>query len=267
MVLLGLPAWLKPDVALTLARFYLDQGDPGTAQAALKPLGMSLQEGPVLSDPVSLPDPLTHQVGLESLILLRLRLNRARAGQALQERQLGIDLADSLVSRALAVRRLGIALQALLLRAQIVALLGDTEASLADLRKAIELAEPEGYVRSFLDEGPAIVTLLRLLLTHPDQPGDRQASFVRHLLASYNANGPFFGSGDVRIEETLVEPLTDREMDVMRLIAEGLKYQEIAGRLFISLNTVRFYVKEIYSKLNVNNRTQAIEAAHKHHLL
>jgi LuxR family maltose regulon positive regulatory protein len=60
---------------------------------------------------------------------------------------------------------------------------------------------------------------------------------------------------------TLIDPLTDRELDVLRLMAEGLKYKEIASELVVSLNTVRYHVKALYGKLNVNNRTQAIERA------
>jgi len=56
-------------------------------------------------------------------------------------------------------------------------------------------------------------------------------------------------------------------MEVLRLIAEGLKYKEIAAQLFVSLNTVRFHVKSVYGKLNVNNRTQAIESARQLHIL
>ena len=70
-----------------------------------------------------------------------------------------------------------------------------------------------------------------------------------------------------RALEPLVEPLTDRELDVLRLMAKGLKYKEIADRLFISLNTVRFHVKAIYGKLNANNRTQAIAQARKQRIL
>ena len=60
-------------------------------------------------------------------------------------------------------------------------------------------------------------------------------------------------------ENQLIEPLTDRELEVMRLMAEGLKYEEIGECLYISLNTVRYHVKSIYGKLSVNNRTKAIE--------
>ena len=64
-----------------------------------------------------------------------------------------------------------------------------------------------------------------------------------------------------------IETLTDRELEVLRLMAEGLKYKEIAAELFISLNTVRFHVKAIYGKLNVNRRTQAIQRARQLRIL
>jgi LuxR family maltose regulon positive regulatory protein len=70
-----------------------------------------------------------------------------------------------------------------------------------------------------------------------------------------------------RLGDEMIEALTDRELDVLRLIADGLKYEEIAGTLFISLNTVRTYVKGIYGKLNVNNRSQAIAQAHEYKLI
>jgi LuxR family maltose regulon positive regulatory protein len=65
----------------------------------------------------------------------------------------------------------------------------------------------------------------------------------------------------------LVESLTERELDVLRLMAEGLKYQEMADRLFISLNTVRFYVKAVYGKLGVDNRVKALTVAREHGLI
>jgi LuxR family maltose regulon positive regulatory protein len=201
-------------------------------------------------------------------------LKQVHEGQRLSELQLGIDLAGCLVSRALPVQGIKIAIQALLLRAQMFAVQGNMEASLADLHQAVSLAEPEGYIRTFLDEGPAIAGLLKMSLQDPVSSARRQVSFTRRLLetfkSSYTTTRPGAAAGEPAISglaEGLIERLTAREMDVLRLMAQGLKYQEIAGRLFITLNTVRFYVKEIYSKLNVDNRAHAIEAAREHHLL
>lgn len=271
---LGLPAWIKPDIASHLARFYLGQGSPTTAEAVLKQLGLSMRDGSTISPISDNPDPLPYQDELKALIFLRLILCDIRKGQRLEELQQGIDLAGCLVSRALIEQRIEIVLQALLLRAQMVAVQGNMEASLVDLCQAVDLAEPEGYVRTFLNEGPAMIGLLKRSLKQRFHAGLLQASFVRHLLASSTQPDPIAVQGEAPIrhaapglEGKLIEPLTDRELDVIRLMAQGLKYQEIAGQLFITVNTVRFYVKEIYSKLNANNRTQAIQAAHKHKLL
>jgi LuxR family maltose regulon positive regulatory protein len=65
----------------------------------------------------------------------------------------------------------------------------------------------------------------------------------------------------------LIEPLSDRELEVLSLISEGLKYREVGLRLFISQNTVRFHIKSIYGKLEVNNRTQAVHKAHQLRIL
>ncbi len=85
--------------------------------------------------------------------------------------------------------------------------------------------------------------------------------YVKYLTAAFPVAQAAAGSGPAGSE--LPEALTGREVEVLRLIAAGLKYSEIAGKLYITVNTVRFYVKEIYGKLNVNNRTQAIEAARR----
>jgi LuxR family maltose regulon positive regulatory protein len=97
--------------------------------------------------------------------------------------------------------------------------------------------------------------------------GDRLNSYIDFLLSFFTL--PFKSSIQNQKSQinNLIEPLTERELEVLRLMAEGLKYEEIAGRLFISLNTVRTYVKGIYGKLNVNNRTKAIAAAHQHRLI
>lgn len=269
----GLPAWLKGDVASHLARYYLEQGNAAAAQALLEQMEFALPDWLALTDPAGLPDPLTHRAGLNAVLSLRFYLSQVRVGKRMEALQSAIDLAGSLVRRALPVQRVEIALQALLVRAQLETARGGLAAAQPDVRQAVELAEPEGYLRTFLDEGPAVAELLSLAARGPARLAEPQAEFIRQILESSNAVRPVpvqwqaNNSPDVPVEERLAEPLTERELDVLKLIAEGLTYQEIASRLFITLNTVRFYVKEIYSKLNVDNRTQAIRAAHRHKLL
>jgi LuxR family maltose regulon positive regulatory protein len=134
-------------------------------------------------------------------------------------------------------------LQALALRAQ-----RDVPAALAVLRRALELAEPEGYVRMFLDEGPAMADLLRAMGTH----GGTGPYARRLLIASGAPEQP------VRADQGLVDPLSPRELDVLRLLGTHLDGPDIARRLFVSLNTVRTHTKNIYAKLGVNNRRSAV---------
>jgi LuxR family transcriptional regulator, maltose regulon positive regulatory protein len=136
------------------------------------------------------------------------------------------------------------------------------------LGQALALAEPEGYVLLFAEAGLDIVPLLKGIKKDP-VAADRVKKYAHKLLnivsrKDKSAISPIEGS---RLGDEMIEPLTDRELDVLRLMIDGLKYEEIAERLFISLNTVRTYVKGIYGKLNVNNRSQAIAQAHQYKLI
>jgi len=187
----------------------------------------------------------------------------------------GIELASRLITGALQAQTLLVALEALLFRAQMHAALGSTEASQADYARALELAEPEGILGVFVEQGPLVAEALANLIRQ-GQLEATQARYVERILTAFPRLQP---PGTARGEqpspdlpagiepEALIEPLTDRELDVLRLMAEGLTYKEIAESLFISLNTVRSHVKAIYGKLHVNNRTQAVELARQLQIL
>jgi len=123
----------------------------------------------------------------------------------------------------------------------------------ADLRKALALAEPEDYVRIFVDEGAPMAALLRRALSQNVAP-----NYVGRLLAAFEEPAAL---------SPLVEPLTRRELEVLRLIADGLKNQEIADRLVISVATVKRHVTNIYGKLGVGRRVQAVARAQELGLL
>jgi len=176
----------------------------------------------------------------------------------------GIRLADHLINGALPHRFIPFALEALLVRDHVHAVLGDDRASRADYRLALELGEPEGYISIFVEEGPPIALALKNLLGQ-DQLGMVKPDYVRQILASFPGPGPSTAT-PVRPSPEF-EPLTERELDVLRLMAEGMKYEEIAERLYISLNTVRSHVKAVYAKFGVDNRTKAIEAARQMRIL
>jgi LuxR family maltose regulon positive regulatory protein len=145
------------------------------------------------------------------------------------------------------------ALQALAFQAQ-----GDDGRALSALEHALRLAEPEHYVRTFVDEGEPMARLLRRALTECVT-----RDYAGRLLAAF-AEGPQAVSPAA---QALVEPLTEREMEVLRLIAAGLSNREIAHELVVAVSTVKSHINHIYGKLDVKNRIQAIARARTLELL
>jgi LuxR family maltose regulon positive regulatory protein len=124
-------------------------------------------------------------------------------------------------------------------------------AALAALHRAVLLAQPEGYVRVFADEGAPMAALLKALSRHPGAP-----AHVRRLLAASAATGT-----PSSIPSELVDPLSERELDVLRLLGGDLDGPEIARVLSVSLNTLRTHTKNIYAKLGVSSRRTAVRQA------
>jgi LuxR family maltose regulon positive regulatory protein len=135
---------------------------------------------------------------------------------------------------------------------------GDTTRAMAALERALTLAEPGGFIRIFVDEGPPMARLLYEALTRGISP-----DYARRLLAAFPvAEAERTDPSKTRAPKSeLVEPLSERELEVLQLIAEGLTNPEIASRLFLALNTVKAHTRNIYGKLGVNSRTQAVARA------
>jgi len=144
-------------------------------------------------------------------------------------------------------------LEALILLALVLSTQGETNQALVHLEEALSIGEPEGYVRIFVDEGPPMARLLYEGLSRGIAP-----DYIRQLLAAFPvAESEQADSLQTEAHGTgLVEPLSEREIEVLQLIAEGLTNPEIAARLYLSLNTVKVHTRNIYGKLEVNNRTQ-----------
>jgi len=137
--------------------------------------------------------------------------------------------------------------------------LGDEPGTRDELRQALELGEPEGYIRPFVSRGESIAGLLRRMLGENGLPGPR-TEYILSILEAFPHEKPAHQT-QVGRHPALLAPLTPREMDVLRLLSDGLSNREIAERLYLSPNTLRVYTTNLYSKMDVHNRTQAVTRA------
>jgi LuxR family maltose regulon positive regulatory protein len=148
--------------------------------------------------------------------------------------------------------------------------------ALAALERALILAEPEGYLRTFLDEGEPMREAMRNWMSDPRKVQElpevqmRLIAYVDKLLEAFAPSAPQAAikhhPANVQIhQEALVDPLSARELEVLHLIAEGLSNLAIARKLFLSTGTVKVHIKHIYSKLDVNSRTQAVARLREMH--
>jgi LuxR family transcriptional regulator, maltose regulon positive regulatory protein len=206
---------------------------------------------------LSLEDDVSYLREFEHLTLARVLLacyQAERLDSSIQEVSL---LVERLLHAAEEGARTGSILEILVLQAVAQQTQGDIPAALASLERALTLGEPEGYVRTFVDEGPAMVSLLR---TAAKQGMARR--YVGLLLAAIDT------TAERRpVKQNLIEPLSERELDVLRLLGTDLDGPDIARKLVVSLNTVRTHTKNIYAKLGVNNRRAAVRRAKELELL
>src|SRR6266568_1135877 len=196
------------------------------------------------------------------LALARVRIAQAHnnpAGSFLQD---ALQLLDRLQASAEPKARLGSVLEILVLHALALEAQGNRTSVLSTLERALLLAEPEGYIRLFVDEGPPMRALLRQAQARSIVPG--YVATLLRVFGEQNASGLPLASARPSV---LVEPLTERERDVLRLLLEGASNREIAQRLVLSVNTVKRHVYNLCGKLGVQSRTQAISRARDLNLL
>jgi LuxR family maltose regulon positive regulatory protein len=149
------------------------------------------------------------------------------------------------------------------LQSVVLEALGKHESARSGLREALTLGEPGGYIWRWLDAGPGLGPLLRDLREDRDT-SQASRSYLDNLLSAYQ---DAFGESVRPLTGELLDPLTPRELEIMRLIGKGYSNPEIASELVVTINTVKKHTSNIYSKLEVRSRTQAIVRANELNLL
>jgi LuxR family maltose regulon positive regulatory protein len=209
--------------------------------------------------------PGVHRREFPFLVVARIQLARGDTAAA-------CALLADLLALAQRSGRVHSQVEALILESLVRQAQGDEAGALAALRAALPLAEPGGFVRTFVDAGPAIGELIRQATSASAAasggPGGPVISpgispeYARRLAEAFGTPLPEVGLPAPGVAaQDLPEPLTDREIEVLRLIATGLSNADAGGRLFIAPSTVKKHLENIYAKLGTRNRTQAIARA------
>ncbi|MBK8021749.1 MAG: hypothetical protein IPK19_10055 [Chloroflexi bacterium] len=244
----------------SMRRFYgplSSRGEAARAQLWLAQGNVSAAAGWVARSGLSVEDPdLAYPREAEYLTLAHILIVEGQSAQVLR-------LLDRIQQDAEDKARLGSVIDILALRALAWQALNDMEQAVDSLKRAFVLAEPAGYVRTFVDRGEQMAALLRKAQARSIAP-----AYVTKLLAAFDhptkwARKP---SRELVMSDGL-EPLSERELEVLRLMAEGASNREIAETLVISIGTVKKHSGNIFLKLDAHSRTQAIAIARQHKLL
>jgi LuxR family transcriptional regulator, maltose regulon positive regulatory protein len=179
-------------------------------------------------------------------------------------------LLERLLKAAEAQRRTGSVIEILIVQALAHQVQGNLPLALGSLERALTLAEPEGYIRLFVDEDEPMRLLLKDFLGRIEKPSSGEShplrAYVEKLLSA-------FERGDEKPTTTrskkpeLIEPLSDRELEVLRLVAQGLTNTEISQRLVLALSTIKGHNLRIFGKLQAQNRSEAVAHARQLGLL
>jgi LuxR family maltose regulon positive regulatory protein len=252
-------------------RFYIKTLIPHTrpvdaikARIHLKQGRLSKAEEWVNEQRLSVDDELSYLSEFEHIILARVLLAEYQSNRDERVILKALSLLDCLLQAAEAGKRMGSVLEILVTQVLVYQAQGSTSRTFASLERALTLAEPEGYVRIFVDEGDRMRSLLLdLRMSSEKQPrgsGHELKEYVDKLLSAFTQPAEL-------LQSELIKPLSQRELEVLRLIAQGLSNREISERLFLALSSVKGHNQIIFSKLQVQSRTEAIARARELGLL
>jgi LuxR family maltose regulon positive regulatory protein len=227
-------------------RVYLKQGRLDKAQAWARERGLSVT------------DEVNYLGEYEYLTFARVRLAEGSFA--------GVnELLERLLTLAETQKRTGSVIEILLTQALVYQAQSDRSQAIAALERALTLAEPEGYLRTFVDEGEAMQLLLEKQSSNRNHPLN---GYVERLLAAFLQSLEAIPQSKIENPKSkMIEPLTERELEILRLIAEGHSNAEIGQRLYLALSTVKGHNLRIFNKLQAQNRTEAVVRARELGLL
>jgi LuxR family maltose regulon positive regulatory protein len=246
----------ETQIAWTAAGYWLRMGDLEKAARWAKAPGL----------PLDIPPPYPLHEGYQALAAVRVAESRSlKSSKHLRQM---LMLVEQLIPQAKLTQNRIQLIRDFLLNALILDGLSKTKEAVRMLHSALELGQEGGYIRVYLDAGPLLHDLLQKAVHYGEH-----IIMIRRLLIEF-AKEPFLRSGvigkgadvpsplrqaDGLVQvDPLIESLTDRENEVLQLVAKGHSNKAIQEQLFISNNTVRTHIKNLYGKLGVNNRTQAV---------
>jgi len=199
-------------------------------------------------------DELSFLCEFEHVILVRILIAQYKSDRTDDAIHQAMGLLDRLLIAAEEGARIGSIIEILVLQALAFEAQDKISSAVESLERALKLARQEGYLSLFVDEGPPIEALLKKI----NSEDGKMKEYIHKLRAACERKEALSASLS---PQPLIEPLSERELEVLQLMAEGLINREIASRLYLSQNTIKVYTRNIYGKLGVNNRTQAAAKA------
>jgi LuxR family maltose regulon positive regulatory protein len=256
-------------------RLYISNFSPNVRPIATRKIRVWVAQGRldealgwVREQGLSVENELSYLHEFDHITLARVLLARYQSDRTDHSIQEAMGLLERLLKAAKEGGRIGSVIEILVLQALAYHAQGDLPAALISLQHALALAEPEGYVRMFLDEGSSMMQLLAAVRRPPEaaareiMPRQGLPNYTGKLLAAFEAERrKSADKSPLTPARPLIEPLSQRELKILQLIAQGLSNREIGERLFLALDTVKGHNRNIFDKLQVQSRTEAIARA------
>jgi len=239
------PAWLPGQVGIWQAKIWLKQGNINAASA------WAMEQGLIDPEGIHIPNEYSYHSLFVYIISARILMAMGRFDDA-------IKLLKHLAKSANENVRISSLMEILILQSLAHESVGDSQQARTLMIEALNLAEPRGFFRIFIDERQPVARLLYETLEI-----GYASDYIQKLLSAFPVKESYQDHSEVAHagQPDLIEPLSDREIEVLEMVAKGLTNKVIAERLYLSIHTIKTHTRNIYGKLGVNNRTQAVNKA------